>query len=280
MSTTNVRGFTFIELALVLIIMGVLMSVGISLLSGVFKSHKLGQSRFILQSDKDAIIGFVLQSGHFPCPDSDGDGLEDRDASGNCSCVWPHCYLPYKEINARYTDAYHHKIYYFVDNNFTKFPDIRGFCVHAPSLTPQVQVKDGTKQYAVVGVLISAGFGDKDGDGLLLDGENVDGSPFFSQSVSPSNIYDDLVSELSLGEVYSKVCDNQLSRLKIHLTNGYLCHNGHVYGYQYSYIFLSPNESVFENSCQGTERSYIYLRNVDINLNGIVSWDGNSWSDE
>ncbi len=274
------KAFTLLELAFVLIIIGIMLGFGVNIFSTLLKANKSKQSDLVLSKARDSLLGYVIVHGYFPCPDGDGDGHADVDPSGNCSCSWPNCFLPYLDLNTRGKDAYGRVIYYDVDNNFTKFSTIRGFCVHAAALVPSLKVTDGTQSYPVVAVVISAGQQDKDNNGSLLDGENYDGSPFAKETKTVSSNYDDLVKEVPLAFVYANVCDQDLKKLKIRIDGGYLCYNGTSYSSIYGYIYIGPGESVYENSCSGTQRTYEYLRDsVDTNLNGSVAWDGSSWSD-
>lgn len=86
------RGFTLIEVAIVMIIVGLLISGLIAPLSAQLDARNYNETRNALTEVKEALIGYALShtatdgSGnpYLPCPDTDGDGDEDRNAGGNC----------------------------------------------------------------------------------------------------------------------------------------------------------------------------------------------------
>ncbi len=275
------RGFSLLELALILVVLGVMMALGVGVLSSVVKNNKMKETESILEEVREALIGYLLSNGRLPCPDSNGDGQEDF-SSGSCTCDWPDCFLPCVTINVRCNDAYGQKLYYDVDSTFTSFSSLRGFCVHAPYITPTIQVTDGSSSYHVVAIIISSGAQDSDNDGFRLDGENSDDDSIFVQeSVPVSNSYDDFTEEISLANLLSHLCDSNLRRLKIRISNGYLCYHGNLYNNSHGYIFLEAGETVRENSCYGSSKTFDELRNIDWSgdRDGVIDWDGSYWSD-
>ncbi len=240
--------FTFIELAVILVVIGILMGFGVGLFGSLIKNSKIRKTESILQEARETLIGYVMVNGHLPCPDADGDGQSDS-SSGMCTCSWPSCFLPGVTLGTRANDAYGHHLYYDVDSTFTSFSSLRGFCVHAPYITPTIQVTDGSSSYHVVAIIISSGAQDSDNDGSKLDGENTDGSPFVQESVTFSNNYDDLTKEVSNEWLLAHICDINLRRIKIRISAGYLCYHGKTYSSSNDNIFLSPDDTVQEYSC-------------------------------
>jgi len=244
----GLEGFTFLELALILVVIGILMGFGVGLLGSLIKNSKFRKTESILEQSREALVGYVMSNGHLPCPDADGDGQEDS-SSGSCTCSWPNCFLPEVTVGIRSLDAYGHKLYYDVDDTFTSFTSLRGFCVHTPYITPAIQVTDGSSSYSIVAIVISPGLKDADDDGNKLDGENEDGSPFVQEGVSVSNIYDDITKEISVDWLLARICDTNLRRIKIQISNGYLCYHGKTYSSSDNNIFLSLGDTVHEYSC-------------------------------
>jgi len=241
-------GFTFLELALILVVIGILMGFGVGILGSLIKNSKFRKTDSILEQARETLVGYLMTNGRLPCPDADGDGQEDGSA-GTCSCSWSNCFLPEVTVGVRARDAYGHKLYYKVDDIFTTFTALRGFCVHASYITPNISVTDSSSEYAIAAILISPGFRDADGDGNKLDGENADGSPFVQESVSVSNNYDDLTKEISVDWLLARICDTNLRRIKIQISNGYLCYHGKTYSSSDNNIFLSSGDTVQEYSC-------------------------------
>lgn len=68
MKRTNSRGFTLIEMAMVLLIMGLLLGGGLAVLSSQIESQKTKETQKILEEVKEALIGFAVSNGRLPRP--------------------------------------------------------------------------------------------------------------------------------------------------------------------------------------------------------------------
>nr|CRH07470.1 conserved protein of unknown function [Candidatus Magnetococcus massalia] len=79
-------GFTLIELSMVLVIVGLIISAGISLLPGTMDTVRLRETRGILKEMRQAVEGYAAVHKRLPCPDSDTtpDGLENTQ-QGRCA---------------------------------------------------------------------------------------------------------------------------------------------------------------------------------------------------
>lgn len=118
---TSQQGFSLVELSLVMLILGVL-------ITGAFSLAKVGQTQKKydttenkLQKIKRAMLTFSLISGHLPCPDVDANGNEERVADGvACSAVsgW----VPYVDIGlsrSDVVDSWGNLISYSIDSQAT-----------------------------------------------------------------------------------------------------------------------------------------------------------------
>jgi len=93
------KGFSLIELSIVLVVMGLLMTAGVGLMRSVHKSSKLAKEKANIQIINNSLISYAASHGRLPCPDIDGDGSGDRPTS-NCSpCANLPCGLPYIDLN-------------------------------------------------------------------------------------------------------------------------------------------------------------------------------------
>ncbi len=71
------QGFSFIELSVALVVMGILISIGFTLMDDVLKSSKRKQAIDQMEEIKEAIEGFAVANNRLPCPDDNSDGAED-----------------------------------------------------------------------------------------------------------------------------------------------------------------------------------------------------------
>ncbi len=75
------KGFTLVELAMVLVVIGVLLTLGVGLMGPLIKQQKLAKSRKILEEIKEAVIGYVLTHRTLP-PNLSVLGVRTKDAFG------------------------------------------------------------------------------------------------------------------------------------------------------------------------------------------------------
>ena len=84
------RGFTLIELAIVLVIITFLIG-GLAMpLSAQIQARRVAETRQTMEEAREAIMGFAMTHQvagrpYLPCPDTIGDGIENRDAAGICA---------------------------------------------------------------------------------------------------------------------------------------------------------------------------------------------------
>lgn len=70
------RGFSLIELAIVLLVVGVLLGTTVLTLSGQIEARDFAESRKQLDQARDAVYGFAVRNGRLPCPAPANGGLE------------------------------------------------------------------------------------------------------------------------------------------------------------------------------------------------------------
>jgi prepilin-type N-terminal cleavage/methylation domain-containing protein len=80
------KGFTLVEMAVVLVIAGALLSAGLKMYSVLAERSAISVTKQHQETIKQAIISYLGRTGRLPCPDQDIDGADNnRDASGNCT---------------------------------------------------------------------------------------------------------------------------------------------------------------------------------------------------
>ena len=73
-NTFRQRGFSLLEMAIVLLVIGLLLGGALIPLSVQMEKRDRDSTRQQLLDMREALIGYALVNGRLPCPDTDGDG--------------------------------------------------------------------------------------------------------------------------------------------------------------------------------------------------------------
>jgi prepilin-type N-terminal cleavage/methylation domain-containing protein len=124
---TEQRGFSLIELAIVLVIVTLLIG-GLAVpLSAQIQARRVAETRQTLQEARDALLGYAMTNlattagkRHLPCPDITGDGREDRTGAGCTGAVGAISYgwLPWVTLGTAAQDAWGNRLRYIVESQF------------------------------------------------------------------------------------------------------------------------------------------------------------------
>jgi len=202
------KGFTLIELAITLVILGILIGGGIPLLSALISQKKRSDTISYMEDVKEAIINFAEINGRLPFADRNGDGMEDRNTYSG--------FLPYATLSVRPVDSYSRRLKYELNRSLGR--DRYTTCnalKNGISGNPKVVDANGSSRaFSVSFVIVSAGAKDADRDGNVFDkissgsytGDNTDGRPNYI-SHPPTDRFDDIVVYAGPYEIYSKICE-------------------------------------------------------------------------
>ncbi len=112
------QGFTLIEMAIVLLIMGFLMGGLFMPLSMQMNQQKIKDTERTLETIKDALIGYAVINGNLPCPALDKGGHE---SSTNPCTTYNNSdgYLPWADLGVNKYDAWGNIFRYRLDGSFS-----------------------------------------------------------------------------------------------------------------------------------------------------------------
>lgn len=228
------HGFTLIELAIVLVILTVMIGGLAAPLSAQIQARRVAEAQKTLDEARDAIIGYAMTHRtpagrpYLPCPDSGGDGREDRGGDG--ACLLSQGFFPWVDLGSAPHDAWGNRLRYVVEADLAHRS--RGFSSTTPLPDPptsgwkQIASAHGCAQVdvaaAVPFVLISHG---SNGWGALnvsgatlaaptgadeLENLGADNGCYVSRAPARADDaageFDDLVAWLSFGVLVSRVC--------------------------------------------------------------------------
>ncbi|HTJ97072.1 MAG TPA: prepilin-type N-terminal cleavage/methylation domain-containing protein, partial [Rhodocyclaceae bacterium] len=150
------HGFTLVELAVVLFIISLLLGGLIISLPAQLDQKNNAETRQLLNDSKEALIGFAMTHSatdgslkpYLPCPDTDNDGKENRDAGGGCTSQEGN--LPWADLGLGQTDPWGNHLRYRVSSSFAK-SDV-GFSL---ATSPTLKVCDVAPAPSCTGVATS-----------------------------------------------------------------------------------------------------------------------------
>jgi prepilin-type N-terminal cleavage/methylation domain-containing protein len=228
----RIRGFSLIELAIVLVIVTLLIG-GLAVpLTAQIQARRIAETKKILEEAREAVLGFAMTHSadspptnrHLPCPDTDGDGQEDRGATG--PCISPFGWMPWVTLGTAPQDAWGNRLRYAVNPTFAN--SAAGFSDTTALSDPLVVCRSNTCSAStpdvadnVVFVLVSHGpngwgarningstlaapSGPDEADNLDVDLTFVSRSP--TKSDDAAGEFDDLVVWVSRPHLIARVC--------------------------------------------------------------------------
>ena len=196
-----------IEIAIVMIIIGLLAGGGISLISILTERKARNETIDYLKQAKEALISFTIANGRLPCADINGDGVEDPlNASHFLGSI------PYQTLEIMPTDPYKRTLKYHI---YSQMKEDRPSCCSliddgmSVGSPPAVVDADGTTTaFQVAAVIISSGPADADNDNDVFDavsgaysGDNSSGNPNYIRHPPLDNIFDDMAVYVTGNEI-------------------------------------------------------------------------------
>ncbi len=102
---TKVRGFTLIEMAVVIAVIALLLSSILVPLATQVEERRIADTRRMLDEAREALLGFLIANGRLPCPASQAsNGVESPVGGGTCT-NFHNGFLPAATLGLTPTDA-------------------------------------------------------------------------------------------------------------------------------------------------------------------------------
>lgn len=205
--TTNAHsrqsGFSLVELAMVLLIVGLLLGGLVPTISSQIEQQRINETRKQLEAIKQALTGFAVVNGRLPCADTDADGEEGLLLPASCNAtVATEGFLPWKTLGVAEKDAWEQTWRYRVDRNFSQsFKLTTAFSVDNLLVKNNAgadMTSAGERPIAIVYSL---------GKNLVANGQNAnyEGTNGIYQSDVPSPAFDDIAIWLSRPVLFNRM---------------------------------------------------------------------------
>ena len=210
-------GFTLIEMAMVLMIIGLLLGIFLVPLSAKMDQQKIQETEQRLEKIKEALIGFATVQGYLPCPNltpvNDGKGHNPPCNQGKEGEI------PWLVLGIDRYDAWGHPIRYRIDDRFGKTeydksdPDNTGF-PNPPNTLSKLRVRNRNDEpltnedinSQVIAIIFSCGKNgvpDADNEGGVTtdapscvhstSGNQKPNNSIYTQDVYVENEFDDIL---------------------------------------------------------------------------------------
>lgn len=130
LKNTKQHGFSLLEIAIALVLITILMQTGLSALNQARHIQTYQATADQLKDIKRALLSFVQINSYLPCPDTNSNGLENREADGRCSANLGK--LPYLEFGGvGKQDEFGNPFLYAINEKSTNNDEIRNHCYTA-----------------------------------------------------------------------------------------------------------------------------------------------------
>ncbi len=191
--TKRSKGFSLLELTIVLVIVSLLSSGLMMTLSSQMEQRSRTQTQQQLQDIRDSLLGYAAAhialdgKPYLPCPDTDGDGIENR--SGN-TCSNQEGNLPWNDLGLADQDAWGNRFRYRVEPGFSR-NDV-GFTLNTAANLRVCNLAGCTSTLAtgLPAVVVSHG---KNGFGATNTGNTVNPAPTSPDEIENTNGDSDFV---------------------------------------------------------------------------------------
>lgn len=118
MSKNTQQGFTLIEIAVVLVIFGLFVASFLTPITAQLEQARNAEARRDLQEIKEALLGYVVVNFKLPCPDTNGDGVDNGCANSNATS-FSSGDIPWGDLGVKAKDPWGHVYKYTMNNAFS-----------------------------------------------------------------------------------------------------------------------------------------------------------------
>ncbi len=108
-------GFSLLEVMIALLIFSVLIITAVNVVKSQREYSHLLENQHYMNQVKKGFITFVKVNRFLPCPDTDGDGKENREGAPNFECTLARGQVPFLDLGVPARDAWNQPLFYAVN---------------------------------------------------------------------------------------------------------------------------------------------------------------------
>ncbi len=231
----NKKGFSLIELSLVLVIVGMILSVGVGVMNSLTKKSKLTREKVNLSAIKNSLASYALTHGRLPTPNPPGQlpFLEINFSSAEKD-VWG---IPYQYDVTNIlttTNPQNFCVTLYQLSNLYNWGNPYGGACSASNIVCVTDTTDGSNNGVIAspaqGYYIAA-YVSSNGEDHVAGGKNRNSNREHEMLSNPFDVTvnrDDIVEELSFSDLSDKACNDQNTSVEVTIngSEGFLNNSG------------------------------------------------------
>ncbi len=233
----NRKGFSLIELSLVLVIVGMILSVGVGVMNSLTKKSKLTREKTNLSAIKNALVSYGLSHGRLPAANPPGElPFLEINFSAAEKDVWG---IPYRydvtNILTTTTPKNFCSTLYQLSNLYNWGNPYGGAC-NGSNIVCVTDTTDGSNNGRIAsttqGYYIAA-YISSNGENHTAGAKNSNNNREHEMLSNPFDVTvnrDDIVEELSFSELSDKACNDQNTSIDVTISGseGFLNNSGTI----------------------------------------------------
>ena len=206
------KGFTLVEIAIVMLIFGLIIGGIMGPLKTQLENIDRKETEKLIDDTKGAMIGFAIRNGRLPCPDTTGDGQENKPG---INCTSTRGTVPWATLGVNPQDAWNQPLTYRVDTDFadsttgtgcpdTDVPGMSFELCSTGNITVRATSAGATVASGVPAVIVSHGKNWVAG-GDVNEQENSDNDANFVDKNHINQGYDDFTGWVNINTLVGKM---------------------------------------------------------------------------
>ncbi len=221
------NGFSIIELSIVLVVVGLLITVSVGVMNTLNKKSKLTREKDNLKAIENSLVSYALSHGKLPLPDAAHLPYVELQYSPAEKDVWG---LPYQyDVTDILTTTSSQNIcvtLYLLDNLYSWYGKPVNAPCNASNMVCVTNTADGSNDGRIAssgnGYYVAAYFSSM-GQDHKSGGKNSNTNREYEMSSNPYDVTlkrDDLVEELTFAELAGKLCNVRNTIIEVSVDNG------------------------------------------------------------